>query len=126
MRRELDEARRSSHSAGLRAEAMAALWLTLKFYRILARRYRAQGGEVDIVARRGRTIIFVEVKARAAMDDALIAITPEKRRRFSRAVARWLATHPWAASYAWRADAVFVAPGHWPRHVQAAMELWLD
>lgn len=123
MTRELDQAKRASHLAGLRAETIAALWLTLKFYRILARRYRAQGGEVDIVAQRGNTIAFVEVKARGEMDDALISITPEKQRRFSRAAARWLATHPWAANYTLRADAVFIAPRRLPRHIVAAMEL---
>jgi putative endonuclease len=123
--RDLDEAKRANYRAGLRAETIAALWLSLKFYRILARRYRAQGGEVDIVAQRGRTIAFVEVKARCALEDALIAITPEKQRRFSRAVARWLATHPWAATYTLRADAVFIAPGRLPRHLIAAMELRL-
>jgi putative endonuclease len=123
--REPNEAKRASHHAGLRAETIAALWLTLKFYRILDRRYRAQGGEVDIVAQRGRTIVFVEVKARGALEDALISITPEKRRRFSRAAARWLATHPWAANYTLRADAVFIAPRRLPRHFIAAMELQL-
>ena len=78
------ESKRTSYRAGLRAETIAALWLNLKFYRILSRRYRAQGGEVDIVALRGRTVVFVEVKARGALDDALIAITPEKHRRESR------------------------------------------
>jgi putative endonuclease len=93
---------------------------------ILDRRYRAQGGEVDIVARRGRTIIFVEVKARGSLDDAVIAITPQKQRRFSRAAARWLAAHPWAATYTLRVDTVFIARGRWPKHVEAAMELQID
>ena len=115
--------RRAAYLSGLHAETIAALWLRLKFYRILARRYRAQGGEVDVIAKRGRTIVFVEVKARDAMDDALIAITPEKQRRFSRAAARWLATHPWAASHTLRADAVFIAPRCLPRHIEAAMEM---
>ena len=122
---ERDLAKFASHSAGLRAETIAALWLTLKFYRVLARRYRAQGGEVDIVARRGRTIVFVEVKARGVLDDALISITSEKQRRFSRAAARWLTTHPWAANYTLRGDAVFVAPRRWPRHIEAAFKLRL-
>jgi putative endonuclease len=122
---EYNESKRASHLAGLRAETIAALWLTLKFYRILARRYRAQGGEVDIVAQRGRTIVFVEVKARGALDDALTSITREKQRRFSRAAARWLATHPWAANYTLRADAVFIARGRLPYHLSAAMELQL-
>ncbi|MBI3275131.1 MAG: YraN family protein, partial [Methylocystis sp.] len=65
------EARRARHRGGLRAETLAALWLTYKFYKLLARRYRARDGEVDIIARRGRTIAFVEVKARGELEDAM-------------------------------------------------------
>ena len=48
----------------------------LKGYRILARRYRTPHGEIDIVARRQQLIAFVEVKARASLDDAAYAVTP--------------------------------------------------
>jgi putative endonuclease len=95
----------------------------LKFYQILARRYRIREGEIDIIARRGRTIVFVEVKARGDIDAALTAITPEKQRRFSRAASRWLASNRWATSCTLRADAVFIAPRRLPRHLVAAMEM---
>jgi putative endonuclease len=108
---------------GLRAETLATLWLRARLYQILARNYRAHGGEIDIVARRGRTIVFVEVKARGALEDAAIAITPQKQRRFSQAVSRWLAANPWAMSYTLRADAIFLAPGRLPRHLENAFEL---
>jgi putative endonuclease len=118
-----DPARLERHLGGLRAETIAALWLRCKAYRILARRYRLRGGEIDIIARRGRTIAFVEVKARASLEEAMTAITEEKRRRISRAAARWLAANPWAANHVLRADAVFVAPRRLPLHVERAMEL---
>ena len=120
-----EEKRRAAHVYGLRAETVAALWLRLKLYRILARRYRTQDGEVDIIAQRGDVVAFVEVKARGDLDAAQIAITPQKRRRFSRAAGRWMATHPWAASHTLRADAVFVAPRRLPLHVEAAFEMEL-
>jgi putative endonuclease len=126
MKGEANRKRRSSHDGGLRAEALAALWLRCKFYTILARRYRAQGGEIDLIAKRGRTVAFVEVKARAGIEDAMTAITPEKRRRFSRAAARWLALNPWAVDHVLRADAVFIARGRLPCHQEAAMELLID
>jgi len=72
---------------------------------------------------RGDTVAFVEVKARGRMDDALVAITHTKRRRFSRAVRAWLTRNPWASDRTWRADAVFVAPWRWPRHYEAAFEM---
>jgi putative endonuclease len=117
------ERRRATFLRGHRAERIALLVLLLKGYRPLARRFAASGGEIDLVVTRGDTIVFVEVKARGLLDDALTAVTPAKRRRFSRAARAWIARHPWAATKTWRADAVFVAPRRWPRHVVAAFEL---
>ena len=108
---------------GLRAETLAALFLRAKFYSIVARRYSIREGEVDVIARRGQVIAFVEVKARPTLDDAAISISNEKRRRISRAARHWLATHPWAANHVLRGDAIFIAPGKLPRHVEAAVEL---
>jgi putative endonuclease len=117
------ERRRATFLRGHRAERIALLVLLLKGYRPLARRYAAAGGEIDLIVTRGDTIAFVEVKARGLMDDALTAITPAKRRRFSRAARAWLSRHPWAETKTWRADAVFVAPRSWPQHLPAAFEL---
>jgi len=118
-----DESRRAAYAYGLRAETVATLWLRARLYQILDRNSRINGGEIDIIVKRGRTIVFVEVKARAELDDAAIAITPQKQRRFSRAANRWVATHPWAMSCTLRADAIFIAPGKLPRHVENAFEL---
>jgi putative endonuclease len=117
------ERRRTTYLRGHRAERIALLYLLLKGYRPVARRYAAAGGEIDLIVARGDTIAFVEVKARGAMDDALSAITAAKRRRFSRAARAWLSHHAWAAGKTWRADAVFVAPRRWPQHLMAAFEL---
>lgn len=117
------ERRRTTYGRGRSAELVALACLALKGYRPLARRYAAAGGEVDLIVRRGSTIAFVEVKARAAMDDAAGAIGLVKRRRFSRAVRAWLVQHPWAVRNTLRADAVFVAPGRGPLHVVSAFEI---
>jgi putative endonuclease len=118
------KARRSGLS-GRRAEWLAILWLGAKGYRPLERRFGGKGGEIDLVMKRGRTIAFVEVKARARLDDALIAITPEKRRLVERRIRHWLSRNPWAAGCHLRADAVFLAPWRRPRHVPAAFALVL-
>jgi len=115
--------RSESLAFGWRAETAAELWLRLKLYKILARRYRVKGGEIDIVARRGDVVAFVEVKARAEMEAALIAITPQKQRRLRIAAARWLVQNPWAVNCTLRADAVFVAPRRLPQHVEDVMGL---
>jgi putative endonuclease len=70
---------------GVLSERAAIVLLRLKLYSILARRYSIRGGEIDIVARRGDTIAFVEVKVRPSLDEARSAITPAKRRRISKA-----------------------------------------
>jgi len=118
--------RRATFSRGRYAEAAALLVLAAKGYRPLARRFSASGGEVDLIVCRGDTVAFVEVKGRSLLDDARDAITAAKRRRFSRAARAWLSRNPWAARKAWRADAVFVAPWHWPRHLKAAFEIEIE
>jgi len=115
--------RRAALRHGLHAEVVAALYLRLKLYCILHMRYAAGGGEIDIVARRGRTVIFVEVKLRADRDAAAEAIGAVKRRRMARAVAAWRMRNPWSAAFVLRGDAVLMAPWRWPRHVQDAVAL---
>ena len=115
--------RRTARAFGLRAEALAALWLRLKFFRVLARNYAAAGGEIDIIAQRGGLVAFVEVKARPDAAAAQTAIDARKIARISRAARVWLAAHPRAAGCALRGDAILVAPGRAPRHVPGAFEL---
>ncbi len=117
------ERRRATFARGLGAERLALLALLLKGYRPLARRFSAAGGEIDLVMRRGRSLVFVEVKARGTMAQARTAIDAAKRRRFSRAARAWLARHPPRPTDTWRADAVFVAPGAWPQHQTCAFEI---
>ncbi len=115
--------RQQALAAGRRAEAIAALFLRLKGYRILARRYCIGGGEIDLIARKFDSIVFVEVKTRPNLTEALTAIDAAKCRRISRAGAHWLAANPWAARLTLRGDAVCLAPWRWPRHMIAALPL---
>src|SRR5579862_7657679 len=114
------ENRRRALSAGRRAEGAAALFLRCKGYRILARRYCVKGGEIDLIALRGDSIAFVEVKSRPSLTEALTAIDGFKRQRMSRAARFWLAANPWAARLTLRGDAIYLAPWRWPRHAIAA------
>lgn len=107
----------------MEAETLAAISLRLKGWRILSRTFLCRGGELDIVAARGEVVAFVEVKARPSHDSALQAVTPEKRRRLSRAARTWLVQNEWAAGRVLRGDLVTVAPMSWPRHHHAAFEL---
>jgi putative endonuclease len=113
----------AARAFGLRAEALAAFWLRLKFFRVLERNFSAAGGEIDIVARRGGLVVFVEVKARPSLEAAQAAIDTRKIARISRAARVWVAAHPFAADCGLRGDAVLVAPGRLPRHAPGAFEL---
>ena len=117
--------RRRAGAFGRRAALVAALWLTLKGYRVLARNHRGRGGEIERVGRRGRTGAFVEVKARPRLEAASITVMPRKRARIERAARAWLARHPEAAALTLRGDAVFLAPRRLPRHVVDAFPLRL-
>jgi putative endonuclease len=124
MAAEPDEAgrRRAAYRRGLAGEAAAVWLLRLKGYRILGRRVRLPVGEIDIVARRGAVVAFVEVKRRAATEDALTAITATGRRRIAAAARLWLSRHPAHAGLTLRFDLVVVARGRLPRHLVSAFE----
>jgi putative endonuclease len=117
------EARRAARAAGLTAEALAAAYLRRRGYRILARGYCARGGEIDIVAMKEDAVAFVEVKARPTLEEALVAVTPQKARRLSSACRRWLTENDWAMNLTLRGDLVAVAPRRFPRHLEAAIDL---
>jgi len=115
---------RTSYRRGQRAETLAVWWLRLKGYRILVRRHvtgRGSGaGEIDIIARRGKVLAFVEVKARPDEERALSAITLAQRKRLWRAAEGFLARHPELAHLHSRFDALYILPGRWPRHLADA------
>jgi putative endonuclease len=107
---------------GLSAEGRAAAYLMVKGYRILAKRFRTPYGEIDIVARRRNLVAFVEVKARASLDEAAYAVTPRQRRRIVDAAQAWLMAHPEHADFELRFDAMLIAPRCLPRHLLAAFD----
>ena len=115
-------ARVAAFRTGLSAESRAAAYLIAKGYRILARRFRTPHGEIDIVARRRNLVAFVEVKARASLDEAAFAVTPRQQARIVNAAQAWLAAHPEHAEFELRFDVVLIAPRHLPRHLLAAFD----
>ena len=107
---------------GISAENVAAIFLGAKGYRTIARRWKSPVGEIDLVVKRGRLIVFVEVKARKALDQAAESVLPRQRRRIVAAAQTWLAAHPEHAGYDMRFDAVLVSPGRMPQHIVSAFE----
>jgi putative endonuclease len=115
--------RQGAERRGRWAETKCVWWLRLKGYTVVARRYRSGMGEIDIVARRGRVLVFVEVKARPTFDQALQAIGRQQRTRIARAASLFIAAHPAFASLTMRYDVMVVLPWRLPRHVSGA---WTD
>jgi len=95
---------------------IAAWWLRLQGWRVLARRARVPGGEVDLIARRGRILAFVEVKQRGSEEAAAWALDEYRLRRVAVAAER-LAPRYARNGDDIRIDALFIVPGHLPRHL---------
>jgi len=114
--------RRRAERAGRLAERAAELLLALRGFRAVARRFRAAGGEIDLVVRRGRLLAFVEVKRRARMEDALSAVDYRARRRIEAAADAFRAARPDLADLDARFDIVAIA-GLAARHVPGA---WIE
>jgi len=114
------ERKRRSYFFGLIAEWMAAGLLMLKGYRPIAWRERTSAGEVDLIVQRGKTLVFVEVKARVSQRAAAESIQPRQRARLTRAAAAFMQKHPRYTKLSPRFDAVLVSPGEFPVHIENA------
>jgi putative endonuclease len=114
--------RLAAFKLGLSAESRAAMLLIAKAYRILARRWKTPHGEIDIVARRRHTLVFVEVKARATLEEAVEAVTERSKQRIIAAAELWLAHHPDDGKGDIRFDVIVVTPGKIPQHIPNAFD----
>lgn len=107
---------------GRLSEWMAILLLLSKGYLIIERRFKTRQGEIDLIARRFRTIVFVEVKYRSKLDDAIASILPKQQQRISNASRVWRARNPSTSGATFRFDIIAVAKGRWPQHIINAFE----
>lgn len=112
--------RAASERFGRWGEDRAALYLRLKGWRILDRRIRLPAGEVDIVARRGQTIAFVEVKSRRSAADLTLAVDKWRLRRVA-AAATMLFPRYARKGETGRIDVILIAPRCWPQHIENAL-----
>jgi putative endonuclease len=117
------KARRKSARAGRLAEFVCSLHLRLRAYGILARNFRAPTGEIDIIVRRGDTIVFVEVKLRRTLADALESLRPLQRGRIATTAELFLAAWSALAGLNARFDVMVVAPWRLPVHIANAWHI---
>lgn len=106
---------------GRKGERLAALWLRLHGWRILAQRVKSSRGEIDLIARRGMTVAFVEVKWRASSAELEVALDAYRLRRVA-AAAEAVAHRFLRPGDSPRIDALLLAPGRWPRHIVNAWQ----
>jgi putative endonuclease len=106
---------------GRRAERRAVVWYRLRGYRILGRNVWAGGNELDVIARRGRQLVFCEVKEKTGprFGDPLEMVDAEKQRRLRRAAESWLARNPQAAGLVVSFDVIAVRGRRLSRVAQA-------
>ena len=123
MMRPPDLRRSRAYLRGLNAEFLSVWLLRLKGYEVLARRFRGPSGEIDIVAKRGRLIAAVEVKARPTLEEAMVSISPRQQRRIARTLLYFQARNPSLAGLNYRFDLIWVCAWRWPRHILDAWRL---
>ncbi len=118
--------RQRAEQRGRWAEYAAEAMFRVKGYAILGRRVRTPMGEIDLIAARGDTVAFAEVKARVDRSVALSAVTPHQARRIVNAARYWISRNRPAANRNCRFDIVTVNPYLWPRHLANAFgeDLW--
>ncbi len=112
--------RKHSYKRGLWAELVGIVYLMCKGYRPLAWRYKTRHGEIDAILVRGRTVVFVEVKARSLRDEGLLAITPKAQHRILQAAQQFIQRHKRYQNYTYRFDALVVSPRTLPYHMPDA------
>jgi putative endonuclease len=111
---------RDAYHRGHGAERRAAWWLRLKLYRVVAINWRSVAGEIDLIARRGRTLAFIEVKQRVDADTATLSLSPQQRARLARAAALFVAQRPELANLTLRFDLMAFGRMGRPVHMKDA------
>jgi putative endonuclease len=114
--------RKRAERRGHLGEMLAALYLRLKLYRVVARRVKTPLGEIDLIARKGDTLAFVEVKTRTHAADEAQAHAAVNRKRIIRAAKYYLSRDPRCDGLTIRFDLIFLGGLSWPRHIPSAFE----
>ncbi len=116
----MSEKRQQAYKWGRFAETLCLWLLRVKGYRILAHGYKQKTGEIDIIAKRGQLIVFIEVKARHDYQTASHAITPTQQQRITRSAQAFTSQNPQFAECDLRFDAMLVMPWKLPIHLKDA------
>ncbi len=113
--------KKRAYLKGQWGEKIAAFYLRLKGYEILENRFKTPVGEIDLLARKGKTLVAIEVKSRSSFEKASLALTSFQKRRIERALLYYLSRHPFPLDL--RFDVILICLWKWPCHIQGA---WLS
>ena len=116
----MTDQKKKTHDRGIMAEGAAELFLRAKGFEILARRYKTPVGEIDLIALDDEYLVFIEVKARPSLDEAVYAITPKMRERIHAAAGHFMAANPDHAGRPMRVDVMAVKLPFAIRHLENA------
>lgn len=109
--------KQKTYQQGLLAEQIAALFLLCKGYKVLERRYKTPMGEIDLVVKKGKKIIFVEVKKRKKLDQALYSISPHQQYRIQKTALGFIKKNPHYQDFDLRFDVIYFSKRFWPHHL---------
>lgn len=112
--------KQKAYKQGVISEKLAAVFLRFKGYKILEQRFKTPVGEIDLIARKGKALVMVEVKQRRSIDEALESVTPKMRGRIERAALYYMHRHSGAQDLNLRFDLIAM---QWPfliRHLDNA------
>jgi putative endonuclease len=112
--------RKQAEKNGRRAETLAQWWLRLKGFGIITQRVKTPKGEIDIIARRGRLVVFVEVKMRNDFDKAIEAVTGRQTKRIVAAAQYWRGQQKNLTDVDCRFDIILVKPYLLLKHIKNA------
>jgi putative endonuclease len=110
--------KKRAYIKGKGAEWIAALYLQFKGYEILEKRFKTPLGEIDLLARKGNTLVAIEVKARKTLEQAAMALTPFQRRRIEKALLFYLAGKTSCLDL--RFDVILISSWRLPYHIRGA------
>lgn len=106
--------KQAAYRFGIWAEILCIILLLTKGYAILKRRHRNHYGEIDLIARKGNSLIFIEVKARKSRADGLEAVSRTQQDRIMRAALDFVGRNSKYAGLAMRFDLMVVSKSRWP------------
>ncbi|MBL0848783.1 MAG: YraN family protein [Candidatus Liberibacter ctenarytainae] len=108
--------RRKAIRYGIFAEIFSAVFLLIKGWKIVEIRHRNRYGEIDIIAMRYDMVIFVEVKARKTIQDAINSVSDRSQKRIHAASEFWLSRQINGRRFSYRYDIIAVVPWRIPKH----------